>query len=67
MSTYDADEGFKDVGLNFRVTYKPWQNWGLMGLASYKRMVGDAADSPVVEDEGNENQFTGGVLVFYKF
>ena len=67
LSTYDADEGFKDVGLNFRITYQPWQNWGLMGLATYKRLVGDAADSPVVEDEGNENQFTGGVLVFYKF
>jgi outer membrane scaffolding protein for murein synthesis (MipA/OmpV family) len=38
-----------------------------MGLATYKRLVGDAADSPVVEDEGSENQLTGGVLVFYKF
>lgn len=47
--------------------YQPWQNWGFMGLATYKRLVGDAADSPVVEDEGSENQFSGGVLVFYKF
>jgi outer membrane protein len=67
LNDYDADEGFKDVGLNFRVIYQPWQHWGFMGLASYKRLVGDAADSPVVEDEGSENQLTGGVLVFYKF
>ena len=67
LSTYDADAGFKDLGLNLMVTYQPWQNWGFMGLATYKRLVGDAADSPVVEDEGSENQLTTGVLVTYKF
>lgn len=67
LSTFDADEGFKDAGLNASVTYQPWQHWGFMGLASYKRMLGDAEDSPVVDDQGDENQFTAGVLVFYKF
>lgn len=67
LSTFDADEGFKDVGLNFTATYQPWQHWGFMGLASYKRLLNDAEDSPVVDDQGSANQLTAGVLVFYKF
>ena len=63
----DADSGIKDAGLNLMVSYKPWEHWGFMGLASYKRLFGDAEDSPVVDDEGDENQFSTGVLVFYKF
>ena len=38
-----------------------------MGLVSYKRLLGDAKDSPVVDDEGDANQFSGGGLVFYRF
>jgi outer membrane scaffolding protein for murein synthesis (MipA/OmpV family) len=67
LSTFNADSGFKDVGLNLVASYKPWEHWGFMGLVSYKRLLGDAEDSPVVDDEGNANQFSGGVLVFYKF
>lgn len=63
----DADSGIKDAGLNLFVSYKPWEHWGFMGLASYKRLFGDAEDSPVVDDEGDENQFFTGVLLFYKF
>ena len=67
LKTFKADSGFKDVGLNFRASFKPWEHWGFMGLVSYKRLLDDAEDSPVVDDEGDENQFVGGVLVFYKF
>jgi outer membrane protein len=67
LSRFDADAGFKDVGLNLTVSYKPWEHWGIMGLARYVRLLDDAEDSPVVEDEGDANQFYGGILVFYKF
>jgi len=67
LQTFDADAGFKDVGLNLMASYKPWEHWGLMGLANYKRLLNDAEDSPVVDDEGDANQYTAGVLVFYKF
>lgn len=67
LSTFDADSGIKDVGLNINATYQPWQNWGFMGLLGFKRLLDDAEDSPVTDDEGDENQFFGGVLVFYKF
>ena len=67
LKTFDADAGFKDVGLNLSASYKPWEHWGLMGLLSYKRLLGDAEDSPVVDKEGNANQYTGGIILFYRF
>ena len=67
LDTYDADEGFKDVGLNVSATFKPWEHWGFMGLLRYKRLLNDAEDSPVVDDEGDANQLTGGIILFYRF
>ena len=67
LSTFSADSGFKDVGLNLAASFKPWEHWGFMGLVSYKRLLDDAEDSPVVDDEGDDNQFSGGILVFYNF
>jgi outer membrane protein len=55
------------VGVALPVTYSPWEHWSLMGAVAYKRLLGDAADSPVVDDEGNANQFVGGMLVIYRF
>ncbi len=65
LSTFDADSGFKDVGLNLLASFKPWEHWGLMGLASYKRLLDDAEDSPVVDDEGDANQFAGAGFLFF--
>ncbi|MBW2468846.1 MAG: MipA/OmpV family protein [Deltaproteobacteria bacterium] len=67
LQTYDADAGFKDAGLNLTASFKPWEHLGFISLASYKRLLNGAEDSPVVDDEGDANQFSGGVLLFYKF
>ena len=56
-----------EISTFFTASYKPWEQWGFMGLLSYKHLLGDAEDSPVVDDEGDANQFSGGILVFYKF
>jgi outer membrane scaffolding protein for murein synthesis (MipA/OmpV family) len=67
LKQYDADSGFKDVGLNLIADYNFYQNWTVRGLFQYARLVGDAEDSPVVDDEGDENQFSGGVVLNYSF
>ncbi|MEJ2729290.1 MAG: MipA/OmpV family protein [Deltaproteobacteria bacterium] len=67
LKTYNADSGFKDVGIALPVTYSPWEHWSIMGAVAYKRLLGDAADSPVVDDEGNANQFIGGMVLIYRF
>jgi outer membrane scaffolding protein for murein synthesis (MipA/OmpV family) len=67
LNTYDADAGFKDVGFVVPVTYTPYEHWSFMGAVGYKRLVGDAEDSPVVDDAGEPNQFIAGAFVIYKF
>jgi len=67
LKTYDADAGFKDVGFVVPVTYSPFEHWSFMGAVGYKRLVGDAEDSPVVDDAGDPNQFVAGAFAIYKF
>jgi outer membrane protein len=49
------------------VSYRLTEAWSLTGIAAYSRLFSQAADSPIVDDEGNENQFLGGLLVNYSF
>lgn len=67
LRTYDADADFKDVAFGATLTYRFTESWNVTGLATYTRLLGDAADSPVVDDEGNENQFFGGLNVNFSF
>ncbi len=61
---YVAESGVKDVyfGLNADVPLS--DRWNLKLIGQYSRLVGDAADSPIVE---SENQFFGGLGLTYKF
>jgi len=67
LDTFNANAGFKDVGVGVLVQYWGWGNVGLRFRAGYVLLVGDAADSPVVEDRGDENQIFGGLMVTYRF
>jgi MipA family protein len=67
LNQFNADEGFKDVGLRGNVTYRFTERWSSTFAAQYKLMVGDAADSPVVDDAGSEHQFVAGVTVNFHF
>jgi outer membrane protein len=65
LDTYNADGGVKDVSFNVGVGYKITEAWKLTLLGQYKRLVDDAADSPVVDDEGNPNNVLFGAVVSY--
>lgn len=67
LKPFNADAGFKDVGFSLAAHYGGIKGWGVTGIAAYKRMLGDAADSPVVHDVGNPNQFFAGALLTYGF
>lgn len=68
LPNYSASDGdWKDAGLNLVVNYNPWENWGIMGLVSYKTLLNDAKDSPIVDDEGNDKQMTLGVMATYRW
>ena len=66
LHEYSADSGIKDFGANLTLSYALNQHWGLMGVAAYRRLVGDASDSPITKN-GDENQVYGGLLVNYRF
>jgi outer membrane protein len=49
--------GVKDFDLTGRLDYEITPNWSVGGQLTYKLMVGDAAESSVVDEAGEENQF----------
>ncbi len=67
LSKYKATSDIKDAGINLAAHYTPWDKWGIMGLFSYKTLLNDAKDSPVVDDEGNDKQLTLGVMATYRW
>jgi MipA family protein len=66
FAAYEADGGFKNAGVEASAKYEFRPDWYLNAEASYTRLIGDAADSPVV-DAGSENQFTFGVGISKRF
>jgi MipA family protein len=67
LETHDADEGFKNATASASLTYRLTEGLSLTGLAAYSRLLGDAEDSPIVDDRGSANQLLGGVLLNYTF
>ena len=65
--TYDADAGIKNVTLALSAGYDITDNWVIGAIIRYDRLVGDAEDSPIVDDGGSRDQFTGGVSIAYQF
>ncbi|MEO0915493.1 MAG: MipA/OmpV family protein [Pseudomonadota bacterium] len=67
LTEFSAGGGFTDVGLSAFATYQINDNWGLVGTLSARRLVEDAADSPIVRDAGSETQVFAGFGVTYNF
>ena len=64
LPVYNASAGFKDVNAGVTASLDLNDRWTLMLIGRYSRLIGDAADSPVIE---TENQFYGGLGLSYKF
>lgn len=64
---YDAGSGFKHVNLGLVGTRSMGDNWRLRAVASYRRLLSDAADSPIVKQSGSADQFTTGLFALYAF
>ena len=62
VDAFDPDGGFKSVGVKGLARYQFRPTWFLDAKASYSKLVGDAADSPIVKF-GTEDQFTFGLSV----
>lgn len=66
-SKYDVGAGFKNVGLHVMAEYRFTDTVSLNAITQYSKIIGDAADSPIVKDQGSDNQLFGGVLLSYSF
>jgi outer membrane scaffolding protein for murein synthesis (MipA/OmpV family) len=67
FSTYDAEGGIKDIGLSVNATYMWSENWGVTGMVGVTQLIGDAADSPIVEAAGSATQGIATLGVVYSF
>jgi outer membrane scaffolding protein for murein synthesis (MipA/OmpV family) len=61
---YAPDAGFKDVYVGATASIDLSDRWSLLLIGRYSHLIGDAADSPIVE---TESQLYGGLALSYKF
>ncbi|WP_459212085.1 MipA/OmpV family protein [Aquimarina rhabdastrellae] len=66
LPLYAIESGFKDIGTTVNLTYILNQKWMLSTQLGYTLLLGDVADSPVVE-AGSTSQISGGVIAMYRF
>ena len=67
LPAYTAKGGLKDLGLGVNTNYAMSRNWIVTGFVNYNRLMGDFADSPIVDLEGNSNQIIAGLGLGYAF
>ena len=64
LPAYDADGGLKGLGVEATARYALNDDWTVYSEASWTRLVEDAADSPIVQ---NEDQFAVGLGLTRRF
>ena len=67
LPVYRPDAGLHSVGLASGLSYQFSPRFGAFGFASYERLVGDAAKSPIVREFGSRNQLSAGLGLSYTF
>ncbi|MCF4166432.1 MipA/OmpV family protein [Zavarzinia compransoris] len=65
LSAFQPDGGFRDIRIAPLAVLHLSENWRLGAVAGWRRLIGDAADSPVVKDRGDENQFYASMTMAY--
>ena len=62
---YKPDGGVMDNRVNFSAIMNLSPNWIVAAGARYQRLHGDFADSPIVKERGDRNQWIYGLVVGY--
>jgi len=63
LPQYTAHAGFKSVNLELGVLHHLNKSWSVQGVAGYKKLIGDAKDSPIVRDD--DNVIVGGFINYH--
>lgn len=72
LAEFSADGGIRDVNSSILLAFDldgDIRNggWGIFGIGSYTRLLGDSANSPIVTETGSANQFFGAIGIGYSF
>ena len=67
LPVHDPEGGVHALGIVAGLHYMVDRNWGLYTYAGYDRLIGDAADSPIIRTYGSRHQYSGGLGLFYTF
>lgn len=67
LPVYTPGSGFKDVGAEISANYMFASQWALVSNVGYKRLIGGASDSPLVQQRGSSNQLTFQTFLVYSF
>ena len=67
LPQFDADAGLKDASVQLMGLLHLSKAWKIAGGVQYKRLMGDAEDSPVVDQRGDANQISAGIALLYSW
>lgn len=67
VAPFAAAGGAGEAGLGGTLTYAWTRRWSVTAVAGVSQLIGDAADSPIVDDLGDATQLTGGLFLGYEF
>ena len=67
LAAYDPSGGIQSVGAGAAITWQVNEKIETSAFAEYKRLVGPAADSSLVRQRGDRDQFLIGVTATYRF
>lgn len=67
LPMYDARGGAHSVGFGSQISYRINPQWEVHAYVEYEKLLGDAADSPLVKLRGSSNQTTVGIGASYSF
>ena len=65
LSPFNAGSGLRDIRVPLMAILSFSENWHLGGGVIYSKLLGDAADSPVVDKRGSKDQFFAGIGIAY--
>lgn len=67
LAAYDPGGGIQAYGATATFLKALSPRWGIQTYAKYDRLVGDAADSPIVLEYGSRDQLSAGLALAYTF
>ncbi len=67
LTAFHAAGGINYAGVDATARFYLTENFSLRAFAEWDRLMGDAADSPLVKQNGSADQFQAGVGAAYKF